>query len=303
MNKLKSHFWYNKRQRNGIFFLLLIIVMLQISFFFVDFSLDTPSEFSQNEIEIFNKEQDSLLKIALEKTKPKISPFNPNFITDFKGHQLGMNTAEIDKLLAFRSKRNYINSTKQFQEVTGINDSLLLKISPFFKFPDWITSEKNLATKYSNTASEKEIVKKYSNYASEKGIVKKDINSASAEDFIAINGIGEKLSKRIIDYRTKLQGFSFNDQIFEVWALDKEIAGKVLQYFEVTKPPTIKKININTATFKEVLSIVYLDYELTKKIFNYKNEVAEIQSIEELKKIDGFPLEKFNRITLYLDAK
>jgi hypothetical protein len=52
-----------------------------------------------------------------------------------------------------------------------------------------------------------------------------------------------------------------------------------------------------------VLSIVYLDYELTKKIFYYKKQVAEIQSIEELKKIDDFPLEKFNRIALYLEAK
>jgi DNA uptake protein ComE-like DNA-binding protein len=60
---------------------------------------------------------------------------------------------------------------------------------------------------------------------------------------------------------------------------------------------------VNTATFKEVLVIVYLDYELTKKIFNYKNQVAEIQSIEELKKIDGFPLERFSRIALYLEAK
>ena len=290
MNKIKSHFWYNKRQRNGIFFLLLIIVMLQISFFFVDFSSDTPSEFSQNEIEIFNKEHDSMLKIALEERKPKISSFNPNYINDFKGHQLGMNTAEIDKLLAFRSTGNYINSAKQFQEVTEIHDSLFLKISPFFKFPNWNTSEKTLATKYSNKSSEK-------------GIIKKDINSACAEDLKMINGIGEKLAKRIIDYRTKLQGFSFNDQVFEVWALDKEIGDKVLLYFEVTKLPEIKKININTATFKEVLSIVYLDYELTKKIFNYKNEVAEIQSIEALKKIEGFPLEKFNRIALYLDAK
>mgnify|MGYP000099997965 CR=1 FL=1 len=60
--------------------------------------------------------------------------------------------------------------------------------------------------------------------------------------------------------------------------------------------PKIKKLNINRATFKQVLSIVYIDYELTKKILNYRDEVAEIQSLEELKKIDGFPLDKFNRI-------
>lgn len=290
MNILKSHFRYNKSQRNGIFFLLLFIVLLQCIFFFVDFSSEETSEVSQTKIEAFQQEMDSLKNAEPDKSIPKIYPFNPNFISDFKGHQLGMSTNEIDNLLAFRAQGKYINSTKQFQEITGVNDSLLASISPYFKFPDWITSGKTAEKQSTNKA----IVK---------SIVKKDLNAASAEDLKMINGIGEKLAKRIIDYKTKLQGFSFNDQIFEVWALDKEIANKVLQYFEVIKSPTIKKININTATFKEVMAIVYLDYELTKKIFNYKNQVAEIQSIEELKKIEGLPPEKFNRIALYLDAK
>jgi DNA uptake protein ComE-like DNA-binding protein len=290
MNIIKSHFRYHKSQRNGIFFLLLLIVFLQGIFFFVDFSSEENTAVSQTEIVAFQQEMDSLKNVETAKSTPKIYPFNPNFITDFKGHQLGMSTDEIDKLLAFRSQRKFINTTKQFQEITGVNDSLLAKISPYFKFPDWITSGKT---------AEKQSTKK----TIDKSIVKKDLNVASAEDLETINGIGEKLAKRIIDYRTKLKGFSFNDQVFEVWALDKAVADKVLQHFEVVKPPSIKKININTATFKEVLSIVYLDYELTKKIFNYKNQVAEIQSIEDLKKIDGFPLEKFNRIALYLDAK
>lgn len=290
MKLIKSHFRYTKSQRNGIFFLLLFIVFLQGIFFFVDFSSEETNTVSQTEILAFQQEMDSLKNVASTKNIPKIYPFNPNFITDFKGHQLGMSLGEIDKLLAFRAQGKFINSTKQFQEVTGINDSLLAVISPYFKFPDWITSGKSSR-------------KEYSNNVVEKSIIKKDLNAASPEDLKMINGIGEKLAKRIIDYRTKLHGFSFNDQIFEVWALDKEVADRVLQYFEVTKPPTIQKINVNTASFKEVLAIVYLDYELTKKIFNYKNQVAEIQSIEELKKIDGFPLEKFNRIALYLEAK
>ena len=290
MNIIKSHFRYNRSQRNGIFFLLILIIFLQGIFFFADFSSDENTAVSQTEILTFQQEMDSLKNVAQEKAIQKIYPFNPNFISDFKGQQLGMSIYEIDKLLAFRTQGKFINSTKQFQEITGINDSLLAVISPYFKFPDWITSGKNAE-------------KQYSNNKIDKSIVKKDINAASAEDLRIVNGIGEKLSKRIIDYRTKLQGFSSNDQIFEVWALDKEVADKVLQYFEVERKPTIQKININTATFKEVLAIVYLDYELTKKIFNYKNQVAEIQSIEELKKIDGFPLEKFNRIALYLEAK
>ena len=67
--------------------------------------------------------------------------------------------------------------------------------------------------------------------------------------------------------------------------------------------PKIQKFNVNTATFKEVLKNPYIDYELCKKIFNYRDEVAELQNISELKNIDGFPLNKYDRIILYLEAK
>ena len=292
MNFFKSHFRYNKRQRNGIFFLLLIIVTLQSVFFFIDFSSEGIVDISTSEILAFQKEMDSLKSIEIEKNKPKIYPFNPNYITDYKGYQLGMSVEEIDKLITFRSDGNFINSAQQFQKVTSINDSLLGVISPYFKFPEWVTS------KNKNKNSKNEFVNKV-----DKAIIKQDINVAKASDLRIVNGVGEKLADRIIDYRTKLQGFSFNSQLYEVWNLDKEVVDRVLRHFEVIESPIIKKNNINEATFKEVLAIVYIDYELTKKIFNYRDEVAEIQSLEELKKIEGFPQEKFNRIALYLEAE
>ncbi|MFD1293713.1 ComEA family DNA-binding protein [Lutibacter holmesii] len=288
MKNFKSHFSFNKKQRNGIFFLLLIIIVLQISFFYVDFSSEENIQISQKEIALFQKEMDSLRLVEVEKSKPKIYPFNPNYISDYKGYQLGMSVAEIDKLLAFRGKGLFVNSAKQFQEVTGVHDSLLLQIVPYFKFPTWVTSKK---VKTTMSVKQKEV------------IVLKDLNLATIEELQLVNGIGEKRAERIINYRTKLQGFCFNEQLYEVWNLDKDVANKVLDRFKVMKPPVIQQINVNEATFKEVLSIVYIDYELTKKIFNYRDEVAEIQSLEELKKIDGFPLGLFDRIALYLTAK
>jgi DNA uptake protein ComE-like DNA-binding protein len=286
MKILKSHFSYNKRQRNGIFFLILLIILLQIGYYLIDFS---PSQIVINntkEMNSFIKEMDSLEKLKEALNSPKRHPFNPNYITDYKGYQLGLSTTEIDKLFKYRAAGNFINSEKQFQQITGVNDSLLKKISPYFKFPEWVSKGNNIINKNNAIISD----------------VKKDINMATLEDLKLINGIGDKLAERIISYRTKLKGFSLNDQLYEVWYLDIEIANKVLERFIVIKEPIIPKININKATFKEALSIPYLDYELTKKIFEYRDEVAEIQSIDELKKIDGFPLEKFNRIALYLQA-
>ncbi|WP_320242936.1 helix-hairpin-helix domain-containing protein [Tenacibaculum sp. 1B UA] len=65
----------------------------------------------------------------------------------------------------------------------------------------------------------------------------------------------------------------------------------------------MKKVNVNTARFKEVLKNPYIDYKLCKKIFEYRDEVAELQDISELRNIKDFPLNKYDRIILYLEAK
>jgi hypothetical protein len=40
---------------------------------------------------------------------------------------------EIDRLLAFRKENKYVNSAKEFQNVTKVSDSLL-NDGPYFKF-------------------------------------------------------------------------------------------------------------------------------------------------------------------------
>jgi len=296
MKNNKSHFWYNNSQRNGIFFLVLLIIILQLVYFLADFSKKDTTDLNSIEIVNFQRDLDSLKAIELANKKPKIFPFNPSFLTDYKGYQLGMSTEEIDRLLQHRANGNYINSAKQFQQVTKISDSLLKTIEPYFKFPDWVVNKQNSNTNIISNGREKSQI--------EPAIfIIKGLNSATAEELRSINGIGDKLSQRIVNYRNKLGGFLINEQLYEVWGLDKEVADKVLTRYSIINKPTLQKINVNSATFKEVLSIVYIDYELTKKIFNYRDEVAELQSIEELKKIDGFPLEKFDRIALYLEAK
>ena len=295
MKKLKSHFWYTKSQRNGILFLLASIIGLQLLFHFINFGdngLVTPN---QAKMSFYQHQLDSLKKISLEDKKYTIYPFNPNYISDHKGYQLGMKIKEIDRLLAHRNKRLFVNSAKEFQEVTKISDSLLQAISPYFKFPEWV-QKKNREKKERFTVTTK--TKKYIS-----DITSSDINEATPYDLTLVKGVDEYLSERIIKYRSKLQGFSFPEQLFEVWGLEKEVADNILQVFSIQKKPRITKVNVNTASFKEVLSNPYIDYELCVQIFGYKDEVAELQSISEIKNIEGFPIEKYDRIVLYLQAK
>ena len=308
MNIFKSHFWYNKSQRNGIFILVLIIIVLQVTISFVDFSDNDFLDSETKEMLTFQKQIDSLKTIELESRKPKIYPFNPNYITDYKGEQLGMSLNEIDRLLEFRKTNNFINSAKEFQKVTKVSDSLLNVISPFFKFPDWVVKRNNKiknqnSLKKFNSSSNvntKNIEESFSDIAN---VSTSDLNKATVLDLQSVKGVGIKLSERIVNYRTKLQGFTFKNQLYEVWGLKKEIANKVLLNFKTLSKPKIRKENINTIDFKQLLKNPYVDYNLCKKIFNYRDEVAELQDISELKNIKDFPLDKYDRIVLYLFAK
>ncbi|MCF6350327.1 MAG: helix-hairpin-helix domain-containing protein [Flavobacteriaceae bacterium] len=356
MKNIKSHFWYNKDQRNGILFLSIFIVLLQLTYFFVDFSPHKVEDLNTLKLTIFQSKIDSLKSIELEKRKPKIYPFNPSFITDYKGYKLGMTTPEIDKLLAFRKAGNYINSAKQFQQITGINDSLFNTLKPFFKFPDWVNKDNSypkikIIPKDLNNVTEKDLqlingigkvlsariikyrtsiggfsnseqlkkvyglksevvtkitnhypIKEISNPIIEKFIIK-DLNKVTAEELKSVNGIGDKLSKRIIKTRNTIGGFQFIDQLNEVYGLKLEVISKLLKQFQLLSKPKIIKLNINEATFKQILHLPYIDYDLTKKIAEYKDEFAEIQDLKELKKIEGFPIDKYGRIVLYLTTE
>ena len=295
MKKLKSHFWYTKNQRNGILLLLGIIIIFQFLYHNINYRDTGLVSFNQAEISVFQHQIDSLKLASIEDRKFKIYPFNPNFISDYKGYQLGMKTKEIDRLLAYRKKRLFVNSSKEFQTITKVSDSLLQKISPYFKFPEWV-QKKNKEKKERLTFTTKTKM-------NISDISSTDINEATQYDFSLINGVDEYLSERIIKYRSKLQGFSIPEQLFEVWDLEKEVGTKILQTFSIQKKPIIIKTNINTASFKEILSNPYIDYELCIKIFDFKDEVAELQSISEIKNIEGFPLKNYNRIVLYLHAK
>lgn len=237
MKFLKSHFWYNKHQRNGIFFLLLIIVVLQVVYVFLNFGSEERVEIDSKEILAFQNKIDSLKTIEIERRKPKLYPFNPNYITDYKGYQLGMSVDEIDRLHQFRKQRKFVNSIKEFQQITKVSDSLIRKISPYFKFPDWVVKR------------------------------------------------NQQLAKK----KSKLRVFVSNKED------DNTVNSE--------KSKEIVKINVNTATFKQLLAVPDINYDLCKKILDYRDEVAELQNISELKNIEGFPLYKYDRIILYLEAK
>lgn len=281
MNKDGFVFGYNKRQRKGIIGLLFLVFSFQIVYHYVDFAPPTSQDPSEA-FQLLSEKLDTLQ--TRQKTPDKNYKIHPNFMTDAQGYELGMSVSELDRLFSYRAQKKWIVDLEEFQKITQVDDRLLDKMRAVFYF-----SKPNFdaAKKTAQPLQKKQRV---------------DLNRATQKDLMKVRGVGPKLSLRILRYKKLLGGFSTEDQLGEVWGLDANVVERLKQHFAVFSKPEIKKISLNTATFKEVLSIVYLDYKTTQMIFRYKDSVGGLSELDALKKIPGFPVKKYDRIALYLQA-
>lgn len=345
---------FTRVQRAGIVLLLVLIVGLQIVIHRFDNFISTPKTSYQLSLAL-QKEYDSLRIVTLEKHKKKIFPFNPNYLTDYKGYFLGMNLAEIDRVLAYRKQGKFFNSKQDFKQISGISDSLFQALKPYIKIPEFkkfttyptaknthISNKNiNLATaedlqtisgigkvfseriiKYRNSIGgftnkkqlnkvyglEPEVIQKIWQVFYLKSVdksmvkyIKKAFNTAGETDLQEVNGIGEKLSKRIVKYRDKLGGFAIKEQLNDVYGLKPEVVERVWQQFEIKNPnQKIIKISLNDANIKELAENPYISYQLAKKIVSYRTLHGAFHNFADLLEINDFPKTKFKQITLFL---
>ena len=291
LKHLKSQLAFNRSQRAGILLLLGVIIGLLYIQFFVSFSEEKTFDFSSSEIVALQKQMDSLRLSEVERRKPKIYPFNPNFMTDYKAYTLGISPAAYDRLRAFRKKDQWINSAGDFKRVTGVSDSVLDRIKVYFKFPDWVTNPRPKKKGFTSIFSELSFADK------------KDLNKVSKEELQEIYGIGTVLSNRIVEQREQLGGFSDNLQLYSIWGLKDEVVERVILRFTVKTPKTIDRMNINDSSASDLATIPGVSFETGKKIWEFVRIREGVKDLSELLKIEGISPRKLQLFELYLYAE
>ncbi len=203
--------------------------------------------------------------------KTKFITFDPNTATAEELKQAGLNENQINEIISYRQKRKF---TKKYtlKQLPSIDDSTFSAILPLIKF-----TTDPLAG------------------------VSIEINSATPEDLMMLPGIGPKMAGKIIKYRNKLGGFYSINQVAETYGLKPEVFQKIKQYLTVNQK-TIKKININLADFKTLISHPYLNKEETKAILNYRSKNGFYTSVNQLKTEKILSEERFEKVKNYLSV-
>lgn len=210
--------------------------------------------------------------------------YNPNYLSDYQGYLIGLTTSQIDAIRVFRDDGGYFNSFEEFQKVAKLKADSTTILRNKLKFPI------NHTGKFSTTSYDPKRKNKVT-----------DLNRATEDDFKSIKGVGTVLSKRIISFRNRLGGFVLADQLYDVFGLDSLIAKDIITRFPLNEKPIIIKLNINKATAEELATIGYINLPLAQRVVSYREKKGHIQTWSELSNVYKFPLDKINRIKLYLE--
>lgn len=275
-----SAFTFKKEQFKGIYILIALILSLQFLYWYYTINQVGAVTYTAEELAFI---QQFHLKETTT-TAVSIFPYNPNFITDFKGFQLGLSVSEIDRLHRFRADGKFVNSAAAFQEVTKVSDSLLMVLAPHFKFPDWVTEAET---------------KKYGTSKSI-DVVKKDINAILASDLMEVSGIGPFYAEKILELKAKYGALKSLDQLDEIWGMQESLIQKISVYFKVAPSDDGIQIEINGASVKELMRLPYINYKIARALVIHRSAYGAFTSEADFMLVDNFPMEKYSIISMYI---
>lgn len=289
--KVPQQFYsFTKGQRKGIVALFLLILLVQVGFWligFLDFTGGSIPSKEEKEWLALQSQIDSLKAVKQRKTDT-IYPINPNYITDYKGYILGLSTAQIDKLHAYRKSGKFINTPADFQTVTGVSDSLLAKLSPYF----------TLRTDYD---PEDLRVDRIKNTKAAEAVIVMDINSAQEHDLVKVRGIGPGYAGMILRRRSDLGAFVSMAQMDDFTELPEEARQNLKKNFAIINVPEPNRLNVNTASLQQLSRFPYFNKGIARAIITQRSMNGKLAKIDELLEIPNFPVDKEEIIALYLD--
>jgi competence protein ComEA len=225
--------------------------------------------------------------------KGELFYFDPNTITGSEWKRLGLRDKTITTIENYRSKGGHFYKAEDLQRIYGLYDDEYERLKPYIK----IESNPSKTNQELVSIKSKDETQPAKTYAARYSII--DVNTADTTAFISLPGIGSKLAARIVTFREKLGGFYSIEQIGETYGLPDSTFQKIKQYLKLDNP-SVKKININTATADEMKAHPYIKYNIANPIVAYRNEHGSFSKIEDIKKVMAVTDEIYKKIASYL---
>jgi DNA uptake protein ComE-like DNA-binding protein len=257
--------------------------------------LKIDSSVKKNYTKDFDKEYYNDYSPSAKYISKKIETFafDPNTATVTDWVRLGVREKTAITIQKYVSKGGKFYKPEDIKKIWGLNKTDVARLLPY------VSIQKS--TREYPQYAKKEYPEKSTSYTP-RIIQKIDVNLADTSAFIALPGIGSKLSKRIISFRDKLGGFHSIEQVGETYLLPDSTFQKIKPYLFV-RNSSIKRININTASVDEMKAHPYIKYHLANAIFQYRQQHGNYISVEQIKKILIITDEMYQKAAPYLSVE
>lgn len=292
----KAFLSFNKSEQRGIIVLLFVILLIVVINLLMPYFVDTKTKLDVNkyksEVELFLKEQQSIAdsikivnlqnsgeidnSLAIQKIKPFY--FNPNKLPIESWKKMGFTDKQIRTIKNYESKGGKFKRKEDLKKMYSISDAEYEIIEPYISIPE---------------ANNGKLTKKTIKY---KNI---EINSSDSSALIKYLGLSPWLANRTILYREALGGYANASQLKEVYNFTNKIYNPIENYIDIDTS-LIRKIDINSVEFKELIKHPYFDYLLTKSILDIRNKIGSFSSVDQLKLIESVNDSTYDKIRYYL---
>lgn len=304
-------FQFSKKQRNGTFMLLGLIILMIVwqnvqDYFFQSkkydhtafeqelASLKVKSPDSMRHFKQYSEDDDHPFqpytqphqkRYGQEEWNGTLFIFDPNTLDEAGWQKLGVREKTVRTIKNFISKGGRFYQADDIKKIWGLDESLAERLIPFIRIAKtaYVTTQKSTFEKKTYTPT----------------LV--DINVADTNALIALPGIGAKLAQRIITFRDRLGGFYSIAQLGETYGLADSTFQKIKPRLTILNE-ALRQFNINTATVDDMKSHPYIRFNIANAIVQYRNQHGKFATINELKKVVIITDDVFNKMQPYLKA-
>ncbi len=243
----------------------------------------------KGKIDSMSRTRESIAKIPKIEVKDlNPFPFDPNTVTKSELEKMNFPSRVLLNILSYRRAGGNFFSPEDMRKIYGMDSTTFMAIESSILIKQ--REQKSISWYLESTEENKHSVLKF------------ELNRADSIALIQINGIGPVFSGRIIKYRNLLGAYYSIDQLWEVYGMDslKYESLKDALYIDTTH---IQKININTASFKKMISHPYLERKEVMSLIHYRDYAGEIKDIAELRSSLLIDSVRYKKIMPYLKCE
>lgn len=305
--RLKDHFSFTDRERNGSIVLLVLITLISFVLFFEEKWVTLPKEdFSKYDqflaslkeqpaadsfpAKFHSYPQAQLPSVAEEAGQHSVYQqktlfyFNPNGLAENDWIKLGLSPAQARVIKKYEEKGGKFETKEDVRKMFVISAERYAELEPFIVLP-----EKEKTNAFGNV--KRETAKPVPHIV--------ELNTADSSDLVALNGIGPVFAKRILVYRERLGGFLSTDQLAEIFGMDDEHLAQVKPQVKADST-YIHKINVNTATAADLKKHPYIGPGVAQALVNYRKQHGPFKSLPDIRGCDLVNADLYRKIAPYL---